>query len=217
MWTDTIRTTPPSRSQHASRNQSRRSPSAATMVTPRGSVFDAVAGLIARRGEREAGPRHRDREGQDEARAVAIGDSPHDEGVEAAQHQGRRERDRDGAPAPAEVLGQHRQEDAERGDGARGAEHDGEERAGDQPALAHERRGAHRALTIHAVWYAMRASTWPRPRSGSASPSSASRTRVSSLDAAPSSMTIRRWPTRATRPSAARRPPTRASSATTSP
>src|SRR5256884_156384 len=134
---------------------------------------------VDRRGEREARPRHRDREGQDEARAVAIGDGPHDEGVEAAQHQGRRERDRDGAPAPAEVLGQHRQEDAERGDGARGAEHDGEERAGNQPALAHERRGAHRALTIHAVWYAMRVSTWPRPRSGSASPSSASRTRVS--------------------------------------
>ena len=50
MWTDTIRTTPPSRSQHASRNQSRRSPSAATIVTPRGSAFDAVAGLIGRRG-----------------------------------------------------------------------------------------------------------------------------------------------------------------------
>src|SRR5204863_293158 len=50
MWTDTIRTTPPSSSQHASRNQSRRSPSAATIVTPRGSAFDAVAGLITRRG-----------------------------------------------------------------------------------------------------------------------------------------------------------------------
>src|SRR5262249_17667682 len=126
-----------------------------------------------------------------------------------------RERDRDGAAAPAEMLGQHREEYTERGEGTGRAEHDGEQRRRDQPALAHEGRGAHRALTIHALWYAMRASTWPRLRSGSASPSSAARTRVFRPDAPPSSPPIRRSPARVTRPSCARHTPTRASSTTT--